>query len=161
LLATLRENQDGLDEEFSASDRYRVDLDQLDAGETYRDPMGQHPRGDRYRRDWIAAQRSVVLKGSVTDDSQAPAAIDTGLVVVVHEDYDLVSDAVHQLGNVLLEQGLMALSSVVLLVVLLWHAVARALADPNETVRRRGGTRPPQTTIHSMETIELPRRLKR
>ena len=82
--------------------------------------------------------------------------LDTGLVVLVQEDYDLAASAVHQLGDSLLKQGIVALSSVVLLVVALWYSVARALGDPNEAIRRQGGVRPSQTTIHSMETIELP-----
>jgi hypothetical protein len=73
----------------------------------------------------------------------------------------LAAKAVHQLGNSLLRQGIAALSSVVLLLVILWYAVAKALGDSNNSPRRRGQPRSSPSTIHSMETIELPAALRK
>jgi hypothetical protein len=158
-----------LDTQFSSSPRYRVPLDAMQDGRIYHDPLGQHPEGADFRQNWIAAKREVRLQRGgesfstptatdaaigVEKDSR-PLSVDTGLVVLVQEDYDLAAGAVHQLGDSLLKQGVVALSSVVLLVVVLWYSVARALSDPNEAIRRQGGLRPSPTTIHNMETVEL------
>ncbi len=162
LFARILSESRNLDTEFSTSPKYRVPLDSMRPGTIYRDPLGEHPEGARLRRDWIAAKREVKLDpGERRLATGLPQEIDSGLVVLVQEDYDLAAAAVHQLGNSLFRQGILALSSVVAVVVVLWYSVARALGDPNETIRRQGGVRPSPTTIHSMETIELPQALKR
>ena len=158
LLEKLRDADPVLDLEFSTSADYRAPLDRLEESSLYQDPMGQHPQGEEFRRNWIAAQRPVLLGSDATSPARQT---DTGLVVIVQEDYDLASRAVHQLGAALFRQEITALATIVVLLIVLWCAVARALADPDERVRRRGGTRPSPSTIHSMETIELPRRLRR
>jgi hypothetical protein len=157
LFERLLKEQRNLDAEFSTSPRYRVPLDTMRDGEIYHDPLGQHAAGKDFRQNWIAAVRPVRLApsdshgGSVTNKE-----LDTGLVVLVQEDYDLAAGAVHRLGDSLLRQSILALSSVVLLVVVLWYSVAKAMGDPNDAIRRQGGLRPAPTTLHSMETIELP-----
>ena len=147
-----------LDTELSTSPTYRVPLDDMEQTPLYRDPMGNHPDGNEYDRNWIAARRSVLLGSEATSPAQQT---DTGLIVIVQEDYDLASSAVHKLGEALFQQGVIALSSIVLLLLVLWYAVARALGDPDEAIRRQGGLKTSPSTIHSMETIELPRRLRR
>ncbi len=131
-------------------------------GEIYHDPLGQYPAGADFRQNWIAAKRDVRLSPSEANGGTLSGSeLDTGLVVLVQEDYDAAAGLVHQLGDSLFKQGVVALCSVVVLVVILWYSVARALGDPNEAIRRQGGVKPPLTTIHSMETIELPPQLRR
>ena len=162
LFARIIKSHRNLDAEFSTSPRYRVPLDAMHDGEIYHDPLGQHAEGADFRQNWIAAKREVRLAPAESNgQAMSGSDLDTGLVVLVQEDYDLAAGAVHQLGDSLLKQGIVALSSVVLLVVVLWYSVARALGDPNEAIRRQGGVRPSPTTIHSMETIELPQQLRR
>jgi hypothetical protein len=162
LFAQILSKGRNLDAEFSTSPRYRVPLNSMQDGQIYHDPLGGNPEGTSFRQNWIAAKRDVLLSAAEANGrSTSRSNIDTGLVVLVQEDYDLAAGAVHQLGDSLARQGIVALSSVVLLVVVLWYSVARALGDPNETVRRQGGLRPLPSTIHSMETIELPERLRR
>ena len=114
-----------------------------------------------YRRHWIAAQRRVLLEpGEQQQGKQGETALDTGLIVIVQENYDLAAAPVHNLARSLVRQGLLAFSVVVLVVGVLWYFVTRAMSDPNETVRRRGGLRGNPTTLHNMETVELPPRLR-
>jgi serine/threonine protein kinase len=162
LFERLLKQQRNLDAEFSTSPRYRVPLDTMRDGEIYLDPLGQHDDGEDFRQNWIAAVRPVRLAPTDSHGSSAARGEqDTGLVVLVQEDYDLAASAVHQLGDSLLKQSILALSSVVLLVVALWYSVAKAMGDPNDAVRRHGGLRAAPTTIHNMETIELPHPLRR
>ena len=67
---------------------------------------------------------------------------------------------IYNLGRSLVRQGLLAFSVVMLVVGILWYFVTRAIRDPNETVRRQGTPRSNPTTLHNMETIELPPRLR-
>jgi hypothetical protein len=148
-----------LDAVFSTDPRYRVPLDKMREGRIYHDPLGQHADGADFRQNWIAAKRDVHLSPAEANNPQG--TLDTGLVVLVQEDYDMAAGAVHQLGDSLLRQGILALSSVVVLVVVLWYSVARAMGDPNETIRRQGGLRHSPSTLHSMETVELPEHLRK
>ena len=79
----------------------------------------------------------------------------------MQEDYDLATLPINQLGDSLLVRGLIALAVVVLVAFVIWYLVGRAFRDPNESVRRNGLFRVGTSTIHSMDTIELPNRMKR
>jgi hypothetical protein len=161
LFARIKREKRELDSAFSTAESYRVPLDEMQEGAIYLDPIGQHPQGIEFRRKWIAAKREVFLDPAEHEPDAPSRNADTGLVVLVQEDYDLAAKAVHQLGNSLLRQGIAALSSVVLLLVILWYAVAKALGDSNNSPRRRGQPRSSPSTIHSMETIELPAALRK
>ncbi len=162
LFMHLLQQQGYLDAEFSTAKEYRVPLDHWGEERLYVDPLGHHPQGQAYRRRWIAAKRQVLLepeKRQAAGSNAAPQ--DTGLIVIVQEDYDLAAAPIYNLGRSLVRQGLLAFSVVMLVVGVLWYFVTRAIRDPNETLRRRqGGPRSNSTTLHNMETIELPPRLR-
>jgi hypothetical protein len=161
LFMHLLQQQGYLDAEFSTAKKYRVPLDLWGQRQLYVDPLGRHPQGQVYRRRWIAAKRQVLLepeKGEGTGSSASPQ--DTGLIVIVQEDYDMAAAPIYNLGRSLVRQGLLAFSVVMLVVGILWYFVTRAIRDPNESLRRQGTPRSNPTTLHNMETIELPPRLR-
>ncbi|MDG2381712.1 MAG: serine/threonine protein kinase [Pirellulaceae bacterium] len=150
-----------LDTEFSTNEAYRIPLDALDDSNIYRDVLGQHREGANFDQDWIVAKREVQLDPNALNTTGSPIDTDTGLVVIVQENYQNATQPINQLGHSLLVSGLLALGVVVLVVFIIWFLVARALRDPNENVRRNGLFRSSTSTIHSMDTIELPSRMKR
>jgi len=142
--------------------RYHVDLDKhFGDGRKpvteYEDPLGKDEEGGQYNKRWIAARRDVRLVRGV-DDEGNPRSIDTGLVVLVQEDYEAAVEPVHRLGPQLVRLGLVALGAMVAVVTLQWYFVVRLLSQrrggaPHRTVRRAGAT-----PLHSMTTIAAPHR---
>jgi hypothetical protein len=140
---------------------YRVPLDDLPTSsdsvsriELYVDPLSAVPEGKEYARRWIAAREKVQLESS---DANGP--LETGLVVLIQENYDSAAVPIERLGRKLLRDGIRSLIFVVVGVIYLWYLVTRALRDPNEAMRRGGGgSREP--SLHSMETLELPEQLQ-
>ena len=161
LYTSIRESGEPLDTDFE-SPEYRVSLDDWNEGQLYEDPLGRHPKGAAFKRKWIAAKREVRLdpmeQGLL---SNTPIDTETGLIVIVQENYDLAATPVHNLGSALLFRGVLALAVVVLVVIVLWYFVARALNGRDATVRRGARYRPSLSTIHSMDTLEQPQRRMR
>jgi hypothetical protein len=81
--------------------------------------------------------------------------------VIVQENYDLAAAPVHNLGSALVFRGILALAVVVLVVMVLWYFVARALNGRDAALRRSSRYRPSLSTIHSMDTIEQPQKRMR
>ncbi len=145
---------------------YRVPLDQLpDASELqgsstsdgkvalYRDPLGSTPGGEDFDKDWIAVKAGVNLPVGQGSPQQR-------LFVLVQESYDSAATPVDALARRLRRFGLWALILIVAVGLVLWYIVVRALRDPNETLRRVRRAPVPSTPIHSMETLELPQRIR-
>ena len=63
---------------------------------------------------------------------------DTGLVVLVQENYDEAAAPVQGLGTGLLNRVWLAVGIILAGVVYLWYLVTRALRDPNESTRKAG-----------------------
>ncbi len=161
LFMRLLQQQGYLDPEFSTSPQYRVSLDHWDEQPLYEDPLGRHRLGKTYRRHWVAANRPVLLDPSEDpSDAQDVGDRDTGLIVIVQEDYDQAAAPIHNLARSLVRQGLLAFTVVVLVVGVLWYFVTRALRDPNEAIRRKVAAHSNPTTLHQMETVELPPQLR-
>ena len=135
------------------SDKYRVNLADWDENKLYVDPLSRHPSGSAFASRLVAAKRDVTLPGRVRED--------TGLAVIIQENYDHAVDSVQQLGVSLARLGMMALAGLLAIVTVLWLLVVRALSDPNEHARKHGGRKSVAASLHSMETIELPTKLKR
>jgi len=112
----------------------------------YEDPLGQHPDGGMYDRRWIAAKSAVSLRRDNLDS-------DSGLVVVVQEDYNAAIAPVYQLGERLFREGLIALGVVIGVVVLLGYFVAKTFGDPAGMAMRHYVQRSDSTTIESMATL--------
>ena len=60
----------------------------------------------------------------------------------------------------MLRDGLVALLLILGGVLYLWYLVTKALGDPNEAMRRAGGASVQPSSLHSMETLELPEKLR-
>ena len=135
---------------------YVVPLDRLATPDSapnrvslYRDPLGKHAAGQQYARTWIAAQQPVTMGES-----------DTGLVVLVQESYENAAAPVKKLGAGLLNRVWIAVGIILAGVVYLWYLVTRTVRDPSESTRKAGRVTPQTTSLHSMETLELPDRLR-
>ena len=136
---------------------YRVDLANWDENKLYVDPLSRHPAGSAFASRWVAAKRDVTLPGRSPEEKET----ETGLAVIIQENYDHAVDSVQKLGVSLARLGMMALAGLLAIVTVLWLLVVRALSDPNERARKHGGGKSVVASLHSMETIELPTKLKR
>lgn len=87
----------------------------------YRDPAAKHPGGSDYEGEWIAAIQQVALPSL----DQSHAGRGTDLWVLVQERASRAQDPVHQLGNRLQNESIIALVTVVLVICVLWYFVFR------------------------------------
>jgi serine/threonine protein kinase len=149
-----------LPSEFSMSPEYRVPLDKWNESQFYEDPLSRHPEGADYQHRWVAAMRPVLLESTKGNGTES-RAVDTGLLVIVQENYDEVAQPIHKLGAWLMRLGLIAFTFALAVVLLLWGLVVRTLRNPDERIRRQGGNRTNPVPLHSLETVELPARLRR
>lgn len=138
---------------------YRWDvLDQLpkpgeipEAVSLYTDPLADSEQGAEYKgKRWLVAQAPVEI-----------STLETGLIVLVQENYDSAAAPVRKLGAGVFRNGLLALLLLVAGVLYLWYLVSRALRDPNEAMRRKGGSAVLPSSLHSMETLEIPEKLRK
>jgi eukaryotic-like serine/threonine-protein kinase len=109
-------------------------LEQLATNWRYRyiDPLSRAPLGTPYRGSWIAALEPVDLR--TRDDTEPARAAD--LLVVVQELEQAATAPVRQLGTRLVQEGLFALTSSLLVVMLMWYVVLGVWGMP--TGRRSG-----------------------
>ncbi len=87
----------------------------------YRDPAAMHPEGTAYEGEWIAAIQQVALPSL----DQNHGGRGTDLWVLVQERASRAQDPVHQLGNRLQNESIIALVTVVLVICVLWYFVFR------------------------------------
>lgn len=87
----------------------------------YKDPAAKHPGGGDYEGEWIAAIQQVALPSL----DQSHAGRGTDLWVLVQERASRAQDPVHQLGNRLQNESIIALVTVVLVICVLWYFVFR------------------------------------
>ena len=112
----------------------------------------------------VSALQGAEYKGKRWLVAQAPVEIstlETGLIVLVQENYDSAAAPVRKLGAGVFRNGLLALLLLVAGVLYLWYLVSRALRDPNEAMRRKGGSAVLPSSLHSMETLEIPEKLRK
>jgi len=142
--------------EFS-DDQYNVSLDR-DLGirknggrrQLYRDPLGKAPGGEKFDRNWIAATVPVKIDRGRHRSNGNGDPIDTGLIVLVQEDYDAAIEPIHRLGERLVREGLVALTIVLVVIFSLWFFVVRILgrepsAGGRATDQRERNTPSPQS----------------
>ena len=149
-----------LPSEFSTAD-YQVALKGWNHKTDYVDPLSKHESGKQFRSQWIAAKKKVQLDAARSGTRVGGDVIDTGLIVLVQENYEHATKPIENLSAQLRRVGISAFSVIVAGVLTLWLLVARSIRDPNERIRRKGGLRQPQSSLHSMATIELPSKLRR
>ena len=136
--------------------QYRVPSEQLKHSEgLYHDPLGMDAAGGAYSRPWIAARAPVTMEhvrssGDGEGDRQA-----TGLFVIVQEAYDEVAGPVHDLGQRLLHEAVLAVIIVTLVIFVLWFFVLRAIGEPRSAPAYRNSTTGAPTPIHHMTTVAL------
>jgi serine/threonine protein kinase len=134
------------------------ELKQNRATADYRDPFKAQTAGAESPR-YLAAAEPVVMKrrGSVGEKS-SPAREDTGLLVVVQDDYATEVAPADQLERTLVRWTLLALGLAAALVTGLWIVVSRGLIDAPRSrlaafLRRRSG----MTIRTSVDTASGPR----
>jgi hypothetical protein len=83
--------------------------------ENYVDPLAEDPDGAEYDRQWLAQMEPISVRGE-----------ETGLVVIVQEDYHTaIGSTLDDLTAGLVQRGLIALSLVVLVMISLWWFATR------------------------------------
>ncbi|MBA2117616.1 serine/threonine protein kinase [Bremerella alba] len=121
------ENREMVPIRFSEEDKYRVKLDQFEAGTPVvgQDPISRDELGEAYDKNWIFAAKRVSLPQRNRQATEDPGS--TGLVVVVQEDHQFAVKPIHELGDQLSRQAVLAASLIIIVVVTLWYFVVRAL----------------------------------
>ncbi|QDU27877.1 Serine/threonine-protein kinase PrkC [Anatilimnocola aggregata] len=114
---------------------------------TYHDPLGDHPLGKEkgFDRPWIGVAAPVKLP----DASQA----ESGLIVLMQEDYRFVIGPVQQLGNRLLREALIALASIVVLSIGLWWFVIRQFREQRPSIRSSSSGSTQSTPLQDVQTL--------
>ncbi|MCO6457873.1 MAG: protein kinase [Pirellulaceae bacterium] len=135
---------------------YRVPLDSFQGGITnaYRDPMSGDELGADYRRSWVAAKVPVLLQRRNGEEAQG---LDTGLVVVVQEDYESALVPVRDLGRRLVREGVSALAVVIGVVFVLWFFVLRLWGQPVRRAAPAAAASPADepTPLHERATLVM------
>lgn len=125
LLTQLSKRQEGLPSRFY---QYRVDLNRLSESGDYRDPFAEDPLGDSFDRTWIAAAAHVMVRPRDGAPNSGDGG-DTGLVVLVQEDFSAVIEPVRVLGQDLVREAFFAIAFALLLIVGLWIFLTRTLTQ--------------------------------
>jgi len=121
---------------------------------TYRDPLGDAPGGEEFDRQWIAATVPVSIDRGRRGANGNGHNIDTGLIVLVQEDYDAAIEPIHKLGERLVREGVIALTIVIVVIFSLWFFVVRILGrDRAASTRAAGQSERATPSPHSMPTI--------
>lgn len=140
---------------YSEEDQYRVKLDKFEEGVPVvgQDPLGRDDLGKEYNKSWIFAAKRVSLPQRNHQIVEDPGS--TGLVVVVQEDHRFAVKPIHELGQQLSRQAILAASLIILVVLTLWYFVVRALRRVKVGALATGDTSsviPP----HELTTIIAP-----
>jgi hypothetical protein len=102
------------------------------------------PLGEDYRRRWIAAMVPVQSWKCMMPVAGIARTIDTGLKVLVQEDYETAIAPVHSPGRAIAAGGVVALAVVILVILAMWGVVMRAMRE----IRRPKNRNP--ASIHSI-----------
>lgn len=160
LFNTLIGKHNKLPPSFGSERKYRVQLDDAalsrengNAVRFYVDTLSRTPEGASYRKNWIAAKAPVRL-------NVQREKVDSGLVVLVQEDYEPAFEPVRQLGKRLIREGAFAFGGVICVVFVLWYFVVRMLSEPRLERLRAAVAGNDPTPLHQMETIAAPDHLK-
>jgi serine/threonine protein kinase len=134
------------------SPKYRVEAALLDGqgSEDYRDPMGSHPKGQKYHRRWLAAAAPVLPPVGAGENSQS------GLMVVVQSDYASVVGPARELGNQFIRNSLWMLVVVITVSLALWYIVVRMFREQRTAMRSKAAPAADSTPLHGMSTLAAP-----
>ncbi len=106
--------------------------------ENYRDPMGEDPDGARFEQRWLAAERPVIVRG-----------VETGWVVIVQESYgEAIGRSLDDLRASFVSTGVITLSSIAIVIGVLWAFVVRSLSMARpRTVRYPNSATTPDSAV--------------
>ena len=125
----------------------------------YRDPLWDLTSEQEGNKNspgvFLAATATVMIENGEPEDY-----VDTGLVVIVQENFAAATRPVDQLGERLLFEGGLALSFLLTVVMVLWGVVLRVLRDPENDGVRRGRSRS-ETSRSTHEASTLPAQMNR
>jgi serine/threonine protein kinase len=135
--------------------KYRVSPAMLTGqGGLYEDPLGKHPAGAAYAKRWIAAASPVRAL-----NANSPRR-DSGLIVLVQSNYDMVVQPARELGNYFFRNFMWMLVVVVAVSLGLWYLVVRLFREPRPAARSSSGAITSLTPVHGAETMAATARLK-
>jgi hypothetical protein len=127
-----------------------------DANFRYRDPMGNEPEGEDFRGDWIVATAPVELPSA-----DGMGVIDSGLLVLLQEDFEAAAAPSHLLAQRLAREGTWALAIVLVVIFALWFFVVRAgresCAQPIAGRRSRAS----KSALAALPTMGMPTETKK
>jgi len=147
-------------------DRFSEYLVKISKDESlYTDPMGQDSEGKAYDRVWIVAQSPVLLArrlraaeagaGTGAGDQSAETE-QSGLTVLVQEDYEEAISPIRLLGEKLMQEGLVALVLFLLVVIGLWAFVSRVMGEAASTGIGAAGARTTSAPMFDLTTLARP-----
>jgi hypothetical protein len=125
-----------------------------DGGQMYTDPLGKHPLGKEYDKQWIAAIQSVRAP-SLPGVQRSGNSDDTGLDVLVQSDYEEVVTPVRDLSQRLLRNIVLMLAVVIITGIGVWALALRLYREPGRTrspLASREGT-----PLHRLSTVVAPK----
>jgi eukaryotic-like serine/threonine-protein kinase len=129
-------------------EKVHLPQDPLQMNAFYRDPLGKLPEGKAYDRQWIACAEPV-LRRNHADGEQ----IDSGLVIIVQEDYASGMETVSRLGSRLLWGAALAISVIAATMVGLWLLVLGMLKEPPVKIRSVQSRASDPTPINQAKTL--------
>jgi len=133
-----------LDEQRKQADRIDPELIECrltappEDGSMFLDPIGQTGSGEAFNQPSIASEAKVEFTEFTTDPAgkKVESRRDSGLRIVVLEDYETVIAPAHALGKRLSWLGAMATAFLVLVSLAMWYLVVRLLRDSRQQLSR-------------------------
>ncbi len=149
LFDDLKKDNQTLDERFSG---YHLAPKQIEETSfSFYDPIGRDREGGAYRHRYMAATTDVSrtrMGCEIGEDEKSK--VETGMVVVAVEKYDLVTAPVKQLGERLWWLSIAALLTVAVLILLLWLFLIRVIRNNQRRLTRSfTGTESSSSILHT------------
>jgi hypothetical protein len=116
----------------------------------YRDPLGSFHDSDglaeQYDRRWLAAAAPVLPPVEAGDNSES------GLVVLVQSDYQVVVRPAQKLGQQFVRNSFWMFVVMLMVSASLWYVVVRVFREPRARLRRPATPVRPSTPVHDKTT---------
>jgi eukaryotic-like serine/threonine-protein kinase len=150
-------------ESKNKKDTFRIDLEQLsrlkrEGTSIYQDPLAQHPNGEAYKGNWIAAMSRVDVSNKSNDSDSKTES--TNLWVLVQARADAVTAPVARMASQMIREGIAALLILVTMVLSLWAIVVWVMRLPESfraVVRSRIASKGELTNSTDEATLDVDR----
>ena len=129
-----------------------VDAIQADKVIVYDDPLAQHAMGNDYPGQWIAAAAQVHLQRRAAQNGDG--STNSGLIVLVQEQYASATQPVSILASDLLKEALAALGGMAAVCLGLWYFAFRGEKTQQYGVLEGESHADTLPSIHDRETLE-------